>query len=194
MKLLSLILLCALLMSSSQSVAQLPSQQRSLRQFVEQVPSMVRRLVPSSWRNTLVGMAVAGSLLLASIHPSPAVAQGLRPIGHHIEATRPEHLSVVTLMLNFNQTWRDSHLVYVGHGVDKRALFLGMRVNITTLPLAEAELMLDTAKAWLFDHEGLVEASAVVKEVEAFLRPDGQFVRLHDITLLAIEGIARYDY
>ena len=54
--------------------------------------------------------------------------------------------------------------------------------------------MLDTAEAWLFDHEGLVKSAAVVKEVEAFLRPDGRFVRLHDITLLAIEGIDRYDY
>ena len=180
MKILNLLLALALL--SSHAFAQLPSKQRSLRQLVQQhLPH---------WSKTLVGAVVTSSLLLSS----PVVAQDLRPVGHYTQATRAEHQSVFNLVLSFAGRFRDSRIVYVGEDRQARALFLGLRLNVIVLPIAEAELMLGIADAWLFDHEGLVQRDAEVEEVQAFFRPDLELARLYDMTLLTVKGLATRDY
>ena len=183
MKTLHLLLVFILLLSSAPSMAQLPSQQKGLRSLV------------SHWRNTLVSAVAAGSFLLTS----PVVAQEkafvpLRPIGHYTQASRAEHQSVFNVALNLDDTWRDSHIVYVGRDSEKRDLFLAVRTNITIAPVANAETMLDASEAWLFDHEGLVLPNAEVEEAQVFMRPDVDFIRLHDLTVLAIEGLDSRDY
>lgn len=189
MKIFNLLLVLALLLSTTHSMAQLPSQQRGWRKLASFTEAVGGFLAPRRWRDTLVGMTVASSLLLSL----PVVAQELRPVGHYTQASRAEHLSVFNLLLNFAQTWRDNHIVYVGQRGD-HSLFLGLRLGITVIPIAEAELMLGAADAWLFDHEGLVSHSVAVEEIQAFLRPDANLVRLYDITLLAIEGLDMHDY
>ena len=180
MKILNLLLVLALL--SSHAFAQLSSKQRGLRQLVQQhLPH---------WSKTLVGAVVTSSLLLSS----PVVAQDLQPAGHHTQATRAEHQSVFNLMLVFNETERPSHFVYVGQDWQRRALLLGLRLNVTIVPFAEAGLMLGVAEAWFFDHEGLVQRDAEVEEVQAFLRPDIELARLYDLTLLTVKGLATQDY
>ncbi len=148
------------------------------------------RFLAPHWREALSSTLAAGILLFSS----PAVAQDLRPIGRYTQATRAEHLSVFNLVLDFAETKRASNFVYIGKDRQDRALFLGLRVNVTILPVMEAELMIGVADAWLFDHEGLVQRDAEIEEVQAFLRPDANLARLHDITLLAVEGLDTRDY
>ena len=183
MKTLHLLLMLTLLLSSTHSMAQLPSPQKGWRSLA------------SHWRNTLVSAVAAGGLLLSS----PGAAQEkafvrLRPVGQYTQASRAEHQSVLNVALNLKDTWRNSHIVYVGRDSEKRDLFLAMRINVTIDPILDADPMLDVSEAWLFDHEGLVLRNAEVEEAQVFLRPDRDINRRHDLTVLAVEGLDSQDY
>lgn len=195
MKTLNLLLVLTLLLSSAPSMAQLPSQPRGLRSLASSLKEAFGRLLAPHWRGTLVSAVAASSLLLSSSAAAQEKAPvPLRPIGHYTQATRAEHQSAFNIALNLADTWRDSHIVYVGRDNEKRALFLSMRINVTVPPVAEAETMLDVSEAWLFNHEGLVQRNAKVEEAQVFLRPDAEFNRMHDLTLLAVEGLDTQDY
>lgn len=155
------------------------AKQRSLRQLMQ------KQLLRG--QATLSSMLVASSLLLTS----PAAAQdvALPPLDQQQEANHAEHSSVLNLVLTFAGAVRDSHIVYVGEDHQDRALFLSLRLTLTVLPIAEAELLLSDADAQLFDRTGVVLRDAKVEEVRHFLRPDAKLVRLNDITLLAVEGL-----
>ena len=136
---------------------------------------------------TLSSMLAASSLLLTS--PAAAQDAALPPPDHQQEANHAEHSSVFNLVLTFAGAVRDSHIVYVGEDHQDRALFLSLRLTLTALPIAEAELLLDAADAQLFDRAGAVLRDAEIEEVQHFLRPDAKLVRLNDIALLAVEGL-----
>ena len=82
----------------------------------------------------------------------------------------------------------------VGEDKRQRALLLGLRTNMTILPLKNAEPLIDKSEAWVFDHQGLVLQQAEVEEVQAILRPDNSLVRLYDLTLVAVKGLDSRDY
>ncbi len=144
------------------------------------------------WQATLGSTLAAGILLFSS--PVAAQDGGAQPQGQWREANHAEHSAVLNLVLTFKGTRRSIHIVHVGEDRQARALFLGLRFGFMAIPTAEAESILGIADAWLFDRSGLARRDAEVWEVESFFRPDAEQVRLHDITLVAIEGLNTSDY
>lgn len=179
-----LVLMLSLSVANSYAATSPLSKQRSLRQLVQ------KQLLRG--KATLSSVLVASSLLLTS----PAVAQGavLPPPENQQEANHAEHSSVLNLVLTFAGRVRDSHIVYVGQGHRDRALFLGLRLALTAVPLAEADLLLSDADARLFDRAGPVLRDAKVEEIQHFLRPDAELIRLYDISMLAVEGLDSHAY
>lgn len=174
-----LVLILWLSAAHSHAAPPSPAKQGSLHQLLQ-------RQLPRG-RATLSSILAAGSLLLTS----PAAAQNaeILPPLEQQQDNHIEHYAVLNLVLTFAGTVRDSHIVYIGEDRQARALFLSLRFNLLALPVAEAELLLGTAAAQLFDHTGLVLHDAEVEEVQNFLRPDAELARLHDIALLVVEGV-----
>lgn len=105
------------------------------------------------------------------------------------EVDNERYFSVLQLVLDFFQTQRSSHIVYLGKDNNDRALFLSLRLNILDIPHVQGRLLLDAATAYLADHNGLVLEDAKVEEVRAFISPDDSDGRIYDMSLLAVEGL-----
>lgn len=98
------------------------------------------------------------------------------------------HRTAFLLEIELATHQREMPLVMVGRDSLGQHLFVGARIHILNLPIANQRVILDEAlSVSLYAHDGLVDGDFIVKEIATFDRPGDSLARIYDLSVLTIE-------